>query len=79
MGQVLQRHLGLARTLDRGQWTDRTASGRPAASCPDCGQIDEVDVDQASGRVRYIWACPSERCAFRAFLTLEAWKEPVLS
>lgn len=83
MGVTLQRHLGPARTLDRKQWTELgTASGQPALACPECGQIDEFresDVDRKSGRFRYIWMCPSDGCAFRDFLTLEAWGEEVCS
>jgi hypothetical protein len=83
VGKTLQRLLGPVRALDAGQWTDgsHSASGRPVLACPDCGERDEIDPAWIleSGRLRYVWACPSERCAFRDFLMLEAWREQVLS
>ena len=82
VGARLVRHLGVATRLSKGEWSDRTASGRPAVCCPDCGEIAEIEYPNEvsnDGRVRFRWACPSERCGFIDFLYLEAYREEVLS
>ena len=79
MARVLQRNLGPVQALTHGQWTDQTVSGDPAVCCPGCGQISDLDqsVDERSGRVQYVWACPSQSCGFVEFLVLEAFAEEV--
>lgn len=81
MGLRLNRHLGDVRSLDAGQWTDRTASGKPAIACPGCGSISEIDDTHTispDGLVTPIWSCASQACPLMEWIALEAWAEEVV-
>ena len=78
MGLRLARNLGPVSHLTAGQWTDETASGKPAVCCPACAEVSELEHRVLTGGiVSMVWACPAERCPFVDFLTLEAWGEEV--
>lgn len=73
-GVRFNRCLGPVHALQPKEWTDETASGRPALRCA-CGQIYDLPTTHdilISGVVVPAISC--ESCSFRAFVTLEAWK-----
>lgn len=80
MGACFPRHLGSATTLDPQQWTDATASGKPAVCCPACGQVAEIDgpshVVSRQGKVTPRWKC--DACSYQEWIELEAFGEEVL-
>ncbi len=79
MARQLPRNLGPVASLDAGQWTAETASGRPAISCPSCSAISDLPETHhvlAGGFVSPAWSCP--RCSYVSFLGLEAHGEDVL-
>lgn len=83
MGLRFDRYLGSAQMLDLKQWTDLTASGRPALRCPTCGQIQELAIGEThsvsrGGRVSPAVRCVGDGCSFVDFVDLEAWGEAVL-
>ena len=81
MGQTIQRHLGPVQSLLAAQWTELTASGRPAICCPKCGRASDLPLESRvlqGGEVSPIWSCPWEGCPAMMFVKLEAWGEPVL-
>jgi hypothetical protein len=74
MGLRLSRHLGPVESLDRGQWTDRTASGEPALSCPHCARVQDVRHEvTAHGVVLLRWMCEAPSCSFLDWLTLDSF------
>ena len=74
MGLRLSRALGPVESLDRGQWTDMTASGDPVLSCPGCGRIqDLMHQVTAHGVVLLRWQCESEACPMQEWLTLDSY------
>lgn len=76
---TLKRLLTDARRLTAGEWSDDTQSGGVAVSCPDCGEIFDLDDTyrvMPGGRVSPVWSCPA--CPFLNFIELEAFGEPVL-
>lgn len=77
MAQQIRRLLAPATRLSAGEWSDETASARPAVACPECGEIFELDETyrvMTGGRVSPVWSCPA--CAFLNFIELEAYGEP---
>lgn len=53
-----------------------TASGKPAVSCPGCGQVDEIEPERVkNGIVVGIWMCPSTACPYIEWLSLDAWND----
>lgn len=76
MALRLQRHLGSVATIEPGQWTAETASGRPAVCCPACSSVDEVlSVVLPGGAVALAYRCESGECAFHEWIELEAFGE----
>lgn len=62
-----------------GQWTDETASGRPAIACPACGGISELPEThtvRGGGIVTPLFSCPYV-CPLMEFITLDDWQEEV--
>jgi hypothetical protein len=82
MGLRFSRHLGIPQTLDPQQWTDATASGRPALCCPQCHEVSEIvrgkHVISRQGSVTPEWRCLIGDCSFREWIELEAWGEEVI-
>lgn len=80
MGVCFPRHLGSVGTMDPQQWTDLTASGRPAVCCPSCAAVAEVGgpthVVSRQGRVTPRWKC--EACGWQEWVELEAYGEEIL-
>ena len=76
MGLRFNRCLGPATALQHAEWTDETATGRPALRCV-CGHIFELPETHHvidGGWISPVLACPSEPCPFMEFVQLEAWK-----
>jgi hypothetical protein len=81
MGQHLQRFLGPAPSLQPGQFTVETASGRPAVCCKACGTIAEIQPTHRvlrGGMVVPVWVCEQPTCGAMDFLTLDDIEEPVV-
>jgi hypothetical protein len=79
MAHTLQRCLGPVRCLEAGQYTVETMDGAPVVCCPTCGEIHPLlNAVLPGGLVRYEWRCPTGGCPFKAFITLEAFDEPVV-
>jgi hypothetical protein len=67
-----ERHEGPTVSLLPKQWTDRTASGKPALMCPCCGgvfELEETHTVRGAGIVTPIVACPYA-CPFIEYVTL---------
>lgn len=62
MSAVYERQLGPVESLRPGQWTDRTASGRPALSCVKCGGI--YDVPETHGIDERGYVMPALTCEY---------------
>lgn len=79
MSVRLQRHLSSLYSLQPGQWTDETPTGKPAVCCPSCGQVSDLDAYtvRGGGILTPIWSCPYV-CPAIEFLTLADWDEAVL-
>ena len=80
MGVRYSRNLGPVKHLQVQEWTDETASGRPALRCA-CGTIFDLPESHrvlAGGLVAPVVKCPSGTCSFLDFIELEAWGEEVL-
>lgn len=78
MGLRLQRFLGPPMHMTAGQWTDRTASGRPAIACPGCGGISELEPPHeifGAGIVKYVWSCPMPPCPIMEFISLGSYSD----
>lgn len=76
----LARHLSAATSMKPGQWTDETASGRPAICCTGCGgifELEETHTVRGAGIVTPIVSCPYV-CPLMEFITLDDWQEEVL-
>lgn len=76
MGLRLQRLLAPVTALTPGQYTTETVHGGPAVCCPGCGEISDLPETHrilTGGVVSPIWSCPSQRCPFVEFLTLDSW------
>jgi hypothetical protein len=74
-----ERHEGPTLSLLPKQWTDQTASGKPAVMCPCCGGVYELEVGlgethtvRGAGIVTPIVSCPYV-CPFIEFVTLADW------
>lgn len=79
MAHRLKRNLGPVGHLAPGEYTVETASGKPAACCPRCGGVSEIEFDvHRDGRVTQIFSCPYACCPFQDYLDLEAWGEEVV-
>jgi hypothetical protein len=75
MGLRIQRHLGEPIDLDPGQYTINMVTARPVLCCPACACCNEIDASYAisrTGEVTPAWRCPTNRCAFMEWLSLEA-------
>jgi hypothetical protein len=78
--RLLLRHLSTVQTMSPGEWTNETATGKPAIACPECGGISELElphVVRGGGIVTPIWSCPYI-CPAMEFITLVDWDEAVL-
>lgn len=72
----LQRHLGPVASIEPGQWTAETASGKPAVCCPACSSVDEIPGEVAAdGAVANAYRCESGECPFMEWLVLESFNE----
>ena len=70
----LQRHLGPVASIEPGQWTAETASGRPAVCCPACSAVDEVEGEIAvDGTVQRAYRCQSGECSFHEWVLLDSF------
>ena len=81
MAVRFQRHLGAVESLDPGQFTVRTASGRPALCCHLCGAIYDLPETHRydhDGRVVPALRCPTETCSFFDYVCLESVAEAVV-
>ena len=81
MAVRLRRLLAEATRLLQGEWSDETASGKPAIACPTCGDISELPETHkvtADGVVTPIWSCPAAACPCSDFLIFEAYSEEVV-
>ena len=74
MARVLQRFLGPASHMTPGQWSNETASGKPACSCPECGLVQDIEHQvTATGAVLLRWQCEGAGCPMMDWLWLEAF------
>lgn len=78
MGDVYQRLLGAASSLDPGQWTkDARIEAQAVIRCASCGGIDGLGAEHEiglDGRVVPAWRCPTVTCGNVSWLWLEAWR-----
>jgi hypothetical protein len=77
VAQIFNRCLGDESALETGQFTVRTASGRPVLSCCMCGHIYELPKDctiDQTGRVSHAVQCPAPMCGFWGYVILsDVW------
>lgn len=71
----LQRHLGPVASIEPGQWTAETASGKPAICCPACSCVYEIPGHIDMGKVALAYLCQSGECPFYEWIELEAYGE----
>lgn len=78
---IYKRLLARVECLAPGEWTDLTASGKPALCCAECGSVfdlpDTHRVDETGFIVPAV-KCPSVTCVSFSYLRLEAWGEAVV-
>lgn len=73
-----ERHPGSTLSLLPKQWTNRTASGRPALMCPCCSGVFELEAThtvRGGGIVTPILVCPYA-CPLMEYATLLDWEAP---
>lgn len=73
---VYRRSLARVERLIPGEWTEETASGKPALCCADCGAIYDVPEThriEPSGLIVPAVKCPTVTCFAFSYLKLEAW------
>lgn len=76
-----ERQLGPVTALRPGQWTDATASGRPAVSCASCGGIYDVPEThriQDDGLVVPALRCEYVPCGAFEYVRLANYADEVL-
>lgn len=56
------RILGRVEHLQPGQWTEETASGRPAICCASCGGIADLPETHTAGEKGYV--VPERECLY---------------